>query len=193
MSPSFTIKSNQVNELPFVVRADNLGADADIRFVIHETDYDITIHCKKSLQEDKWIATIPPLNTKLTEANFDIEITSEEYFFRPASGTLKILQPPSVEMSESKEHKDRPRVTIDMNETIVKRKTLAEFSKMTVDDKKDFMRTVKNTSKILETAANVMQSLSTGEHSKISSKSILTITEASKKAIASIEGKIWKD
>jgi len=180
---SFTIKSNQLNEIDFIVRAKNLSENTDVRFVIHETNHDITIHCK-NIKEDTWSASIPPFNTKLKEANFHIEVVSDEYLFKPMSGTVTIMNAPIAPVVEVFEKKT-PSISIEM----ASQKTLIENFKPL--EKKNLIKTMSSTSKILETAANVFKSL-TNDPDKITGKSLLSVIEASKHALENIEDNIWK-
>jgi hypothetical protein len=187
---SLTIKANQINEVGFLFRAKNLSADASIRFVIHTPDHDVSVKCKESSDQDKWIAVIPALNLTESEVKYDIEVITEEYYYRPTSGTMKVIRTPSLEVG--KPSMGRPELSIEIQEsTVTGSRTLLEYTEMRDDDKKSFIKSVRSVSKILETAATVLKSLTT-DQGKLNSKSVLAITEASKTAISGLEDRVWK-
>lgn len=190
MNP-LTIKANQINEIGFLFRAKNLSPDANIRFVIHTEDHDVSVHCKESVeQDDKWVAIIPPLNLTENEVKYDIEVITEEYYYRPTSGTMKVIRTPSLEVGRPT--MGRPTISVEIQEsTVMGARTLREYTEMHDSDRKSFLKSVKSASKILETASNVLKSL-VMDQDKLNSKSVLAITEASKNAIVSLEDHVWK-
>ena len=82
------------------------GSDADnqvqVRFVIAEVfaNSQISVDCINT-GGNKWAATIPSDLLKESSYPFAIEVIVNEYFFEPSSGTLSILNAPTITVGES--------------------------------------------------------------------------------------------
>ena len=194
--PSLTINNGKATEFEFDVRIQGTSTkEASVRFVIESHDgYDVTINCEQR-SGDKWLAKVPPLQLHESKQKFRVEVITDGYYFCPTAGMMQVVTNPSVSIAEAVQKiAAKPTVVATgLTEAPSKpEKKLAVLETMQSRQRNELLNNCSAAGKVLTKAGEILQAATTMfERKKLSAKNVQAVLEAAKKAIDTVEVKVY--
>ena len=124
MSTIVRVNNTKETNLEFDIAIQGLVEDAapntDVRFVVKNVKdkYNVSVKCERN-DNKKWVANLPALYLESTQQPFQIEVIVDGYYFAPASGTLEVINEPTVKIKEESTPQKQITVTASIGSSTI--------------------------------------------------------------------------
>jgi hypothetical protein len=189
-NPSLTITNEKASEVEFEIAIQGIPAhEAKVRFVIEGDKHDTAINCERT-SGSKWLAHIPAIPLNESNKSFRVEVIAGNYYFCPTRGGINLVNTPKVRIAEVFHSNAEPMVTVSarFKQTEPERQLIIVES-LSDSNYRSFIQHCESAHKIFERVSAVMKKIL--RENNVTSKSIVEVIEAAKKAVKLVEAKLY--